>query len=84
MKQNKIVIILASVILVLSLCIASKEASIQYILADMYYGNVSGWLEDADGTSYLQLISGGKLSLPDFHPFENDPTIESNLNSAMG
>ena len=53
-------------------------------LSDMYYGNVSGWLEDADGTSYLQLISGGKLSLPDFHPFENDPTIESNLNSAMG
>ena len=39
MKQNKIVIILASVIMVLSLCIASKEVSIQYILADMYYGN---------------------------------------------
>lgn len=39
MKQNKIVIILVSVILGLSLCIASKEVSIHYILADMYYGN---------------------------------------------
>ncbi len=53
-------------------------------LTDVYFSNSSGWLEEADGTSYLQLTSGGKLTIPDFYPFANDPTKISTTNSAMG
>ena len=54
------------------------------ILSDFFFGDNSGWLEDATGTSYLQLASGGKLSLPTFYPFAEDPTKISTTNSTMG
>ena len=53
-------------------------------LNDVYYSDNSGWLEDNDGTAYLQLTSGGTLTIPNFYPFAEDPTKPSNLNSAMG
>ena len=53
-------------------------------LTSMYYSNSSGWLEDEDGTSYLLLTSGGKMSIPGFEPFAQDPTQENEQNSAMG
>lgn len=54
------------------------------LLDGVYYSDTSGWLEDTDGTSYLQLTSGGKLTIPDFYPFAEDPTKDSETNSAMG
>lgn len=39
MKRNKIILILVSVILVLSYCVVSKEATIKHVLAGIYYGN---------------------------------------------
>ena len=53
-------------------------------LQDVYYSKNSGWLEDENGVAYLQLTSGGKLTVPGFKPFKEDPTRPSNLNSAMG
>ena len=53
-------------------------------LTDFFFGDNSGWLEDSQGTSYLQLSSGGKLSIPTFYPFAEDPTKVSGTNSAMG
>lgn len=53
-------------------------------LSGMYYSNNSGWLEDADGVSYLQLTSGAKLTIPTFYPFAKDPTRPSNTDSSMG
>lgn len=53
-------------------------------LTGVYYSDNSGWLEDSDGTAYLHLTSGGKLTIPGFYPFAEDPTKPSNLNSAMG
>jgi hypothetical protein len=53
-------------------------------LNGMYYSDSNGWLEDADGVSYLQLSSGGRLTIPDFYPFQYDPTQTTPQNSAMG
>ena len=53
-------------------------------LTNMYYSKNSGWLEEPDGTSYLQLTSGGKLTIPTFFPFAEDPTRPSTTNSAIG
>ena len=54
------------------------------LLSNFYFGNTSGWLEDAAGTSYLQLASGGRLTIPTFKPFAEDPTKASAVNSTMG
>lgn len=53
-------------------------------LTNMHYSSASGWLEDETGTPYLQLVSGGRLTIPNFYPFEYDPTEKNNQNSAMG
>lgn len=53
-------------------------------LTNVYYSENSGWLEEADGSSYLQLTSGGKLTIPAFYPFAEDPTRPSTTNSAVG
>ena len=53
-------------------------------LSNFYFGDSSGWLEDAAGTSYLQLTSGGRLTIPTFKPFAEDPTKASDINSTMG
>jgi hypothetical protein len=50
----------------------------------MYYGSGNGWEQDDDGVAYLSLTSGGKLSIPNFYPFAEDPTRKSATNSAMG
>ena len=39
MKRNKIILIFISVILVLSYCVVSKEATIKHVCAGIYYGN---------------------------------------------
>ena len=53
-------------------------------LSGLHYGEVNGWMMDADGTNYLKLSSGASLNLPDFRPFINDPTKSSIADSRMG
>ena len=42
MKQYKIFIIIASVLMVLTTCVISKEVTIKYFFAGIYYGNNNG------------------------------------------
>lgn len=53
-------------------------------LTNLHYSNANGWLTDDDGTAYLQLNSGGKMTIPGFYPFAQDPTQINTQNSAMG
>lgn len=53
-------------------------------LKNLHYGQVNGWMMDAEGTSYLKLSSGASLELPDFKPFVYDPTKVSSADSRMG
>lgn len=53
-------------------------------LENFHYSDSNGWLQDEDGTPYLALNSGGKLTIPDFYPFAEDPTVESTTNQSMG
>lgn len=55
-------------------------------LNGLHYGTVDGWLTDPDTkTNYLKMISGATLSLKDFKPFKNDPTVENaNIDPRLG
>ena len=53
-------------------------------LINAYFSDANGWLEDDNGTPYLSLNSGSKLTIPSFYPFKDDPTKISAVNSAMG
>ena len=53
-------------------------------LNNLHYSNANGWLVDSDGTSYLQLNSGGTMTIPGFYPFAQDPTQTNTHNTAMG
>jgi hypothetical protein len=46
-------------------------------LIDANFSSASGWLEDSQGISYLQLNSGSKMRIPGFYPFALDPTRPS-------
>jgi hypothetical protein len=54
------------------------------ILTGLRYGTTNGWLLDDNGTNYLKLSSGAKLEIPDFKPFEKDPTQKDSTDSRMG
>jgi hypothetical protein len=41
-------------------------------LNNFHYGAVNGWMQEADGTSYLSLTSGANLSVSNFRPFRQD------------
>ena len=53
-------------------------------LNGLHYGSANGWLKDADGASYLQLSSGASFTMPNFRPFEKDPTIPNVNDTRMG
>ena len=54
------------------------------IINGLHYGSTNGWLIDEDGTNYLKLNSGATLEIPDFRPFEKDPTKLDSTDSRMG
>ena len=39
------------------------------------WGNSNGWLPDSEGSTALKLTNGAKFSLPTYHPFREDATI---------
>jgi hypothetical protein len=45
----------------------------------MFFSSSTGWCKDANGTYYLALNSGGKLTLPTFLPFKNDPSADEGM-----
>ena len=40
------------------------------------WGNANGWLLDKDGSTALKLTNGAKFSLPTYHPFGKNATID--------
>ena len=53
-------------------------------ISGLHYGTTNGWLLDESGASYLKLNSGAKLEIPNFRPFEKDPTKTDSTDSRMG
>ena len=43
-------------------------------ILDLPYTATSGWLKDAQDVNYLNLTSGAKLTIPNFKPFNTDPS----------
>jgi hypothetical protein len=39
------------------------------------WGNENGWIADAQGETALKLSNGAKLSIPNYHPFATEATI---------
>ena len=54
------------------------------VLSGLHYGKTDGWLIDSNGINYLQLASGATFNMPNFRPFEKDPTKLDPLDSNMG
>lgn len=53
-------------------------------LTGLHYGTANGWLLDDSGASYLKLSSGATFLMPNFRPFEKDPTKIDAADSRMG
>ena len=58
----------------------SKNGVITAELSGFGYSQLDGWMTDASGESYLKLISGAKLEVPNYYPFNTDPVKGSRAN----
>ena len=51
-----------------------KNPNMKMVLHDFYYRNVNGWMTDENGISYLKLNQGARAELPNYTPFDKNPS----------